>query len=371
MKNFKQIIFFIIIAISIIFCIFYLSKKNSKSENFIIDPLNLIEKISVKPKIEETPKQVSMIAVGDIMLSRGVASKIKKYKNFDYPFLNLKEILKSTNFNFANLESPIIAGRAINTGQMIFRADPGIEKNLRESNFQILSLANNHIPNFGDQGIKNTIELLNNENILSCGAGENEIIAYTPTHIEINKIKFTFLCFNDSDVVPLNYKAGVTNYGTAFMDIKKLQESIKIVRENSDFVIVSMHSGTEYVNDPNKRQIEFAHSAIDAGADLIMGHHPHVVQTIEKYQDKYIFYSLGNFIFDQMWSQETKEGLIVKFIFEKNKNIQFLIIPTIIEDYSQPRFANEKESAKILKRLKYDTSKDLNFLEYINEKKVD
>ena len=125
-----------------------------------------------------------------------------------------------------------------------------------------------------------------------------------------------------------------------------------------------MHSGTEYVNDPNKRQIEFAHNAIDFGADLIIGHHPHVVQTIEKYKDKYIFYSLGNFIFDQMWSQETKEGLIVKFIFEKNKNIQFSIIPIVIEDYSQPRLANEEESTKILKRLKYDIVKDLNFSQY-------
>ncbi|HNV97210.1 MAG TPA: CapA family protein [bacterium] len=313
---------------------------------------------------KEISQQASMIAVGDIMLSRGVASKIKKYDNFDYPFLKLKEILKSVDFNFANLESPIIAGQAINTGQMIFRADPGIEKNLKENNFSIFSLANNHMPNFGAHGIENTIKLLNEQNIKYCGAGENENTAYAPAYLEVNGIKFAFLCFNDSDVVPISYMAGASSYGTAFMDIKKLQESIKIARENSDFVIISMHSGTEYVNDPNKRQIEFAHNAIDFGADLIIGHHPHVVQTIEKYKDKYIFYSLGNFIFDQMWSQETKEGLIVKFIFEKNKNIQFSIIPIVIEDYSQPRLANEEESTKILKRLKYDIVKDLNFSQY-------
>jgi len=322
--------------------------------------------VFIEHKIEhkkEVPKIVSMMAVGDIMLSRGVSSKIKKYNDFDYPFLKLKDILKSSDFNFANLESPIISGPEINTGQMIFRADPGIEKNLKNNNFQILSLANNHIPNFGDAGIENTMKLLNEQKINYCGAGENEKTAYAPSYLEINQIKFAFLCFNDSDVVPINYRANATNYGTAFMDIKKLQESIKIASKNSDFIIVSMHSGTEYINDPNKRQIEFAHGAIDAGADLVLGHHPHVVQTIEKYKNKYIFYSLGNFIFDQMWSQETREGLIIKLIFEKYKNIKFSIIPIIIEDYSQPRLANSEEAEKISKKLKYDISGDFNFLQ--------
>lgn len=363
MAKFKKILILIFILFITIFVVSLFIPKISFFKNTRV--LEQIQNIIIKEKKQEpqTPIQVTMIAVGDIMLSRNVASKIEKYNNSDYPFLKLKEILKSSNFNFANLESPITDGPQIQTGQMIFRADKGMEKILKDNNFKILSLANNHIPNFGERGIKDTIQLLNDTDIKFSGAGENETQAHAPAYLEINQIKFAFLSYNDSDVVPLSYNAGANNYGTAFMNIEKMKESIKIAKQNADFVIISMHSGTEYTNDPNQRQIEFAYSAIDTGADLIIGHHPHVVQIIEKYKDKYIFYSLGNFVFDQMWSQETKEGIMVKFIFEKNKNIKFSITPTIIEDYSQPRLANEKEIQKILNRLKYNLKEDPNFLQ--------
>ncbi len=345
--------------------IFVISISNFKIQNKEKTTVkDIIEKIQLKnkPKEIEEVKSVSILAVGDIMLSRNVASKIKKYNNPDYPFLKLKEILKSTDFNFANLESPITDGPEIQTGQMIFHANKGIETTLKDNNFQILSLANNHIPNFGDKGIKDTIELLTNVGIKFSGAGANEKEAYAPAYLETNGIKFAFLSYNDSDVVPSTYLAGAEDYGTAFMNIPKMQESIKIAKTDSDFVIVSMHSGTEYVNNPNNRQIEFARSAIDSGADLVIGHHPHVVQTMEKYRNKYIFYSLGNFIFDQMWSRKTKQGLIIKFIFEQNKNIKFSLTPIIIEDYCQPRIANEKEKLEILNRLKHDLANDPNYL---------
>ena len=357
MHKFKKILVILLAIVMMIFII-GLFLPNIKTAQI----KTIIQDINIKKEKLEIENPVTMIAVGDIMLSRNVASKIKKYNDSDYPFLKLKEVLKSSDFNFANLESPITTGPEIQTGQMIFHANPGIEKNLKENNFLVLSLANNHIPNFGDIGIKNTIELLKSQRIQYSGAGANETDAYAPAYLEKNGIRFAFLSYNDSDVVPLSYKAGATSYGTAFMNIEKLQENIKTAKQNSDFVIISMHSGTEYVNDPNISQTEFAHSAIDNGADLVLGHHPHVVQTLEKYKNKYIFYSLGNFIFDQMWSQDTKNGLLVKFYISKNKNVKFSLIPIVIEDYSQPRLANEEEKVKILKRLKYDIANDSNIL---------
>ena len=124
-----------------------------------------------------------------------------------------------------------------------------------------------------------------------------------------------------------------------------------------------MHAGTEYTHQPNKAQITFAHAAIDYGADMVIGHHPHWIQKIEKYNNKYIFYSLGNFIFDQMWSQETKEGLALKITLSKNltpalqgpktmAELDYIeLLPVIIENFSTPRPATAEETKTILNKI--------------------
>lgn len=295
--------------------------------------------------------EVSLIAVGDIMLSRNVAKKIRDYENPDYPFLKVKDYLKSADMVFGNLESPITAGREIKTGEMIFRADPGVEDALKNANFSILSLANNHTPNFGEKGLKDTFQYLEKAGIKYAGAGQNDSEAYAPAYLESKGIKFAFLAYNDSGVVPPDYKAGENRAGTAFMDIDKMTKAIKEAMQNADFVIVSLHSGNEYNLKPNSLQVNFAHEAIDAGAEMVIGHHPHVVQTAEKYKGKYIFYSLGNFVFDQMWSQETREGLAVKIFFSKSGADKIELAPVLIEDYSQPRLMDGAEKEKMLKRL--------------------
>ena len=116
-----------------------------------------------------------------------------------------------------------------------------------------------------------------------------------------------------------------------------------------------MHAGTEYTRKPNQRQIDFARAAIDAGADIVIGHHPHWIQDIEIYQGKPIFYSLGNFVFDQMWSQETREGLIVKIQISNAKVQKAELMPIIIDNYCCPRLADEEEKVKILKKIGIET----------------
>lgn len=114
-----------------------------------------------------------------------------------------------------------------------------------------------------------------------------------------------------------------------------------------------MHAGNEYTEKPNDSQVNFAHAAIEAGADLIIGHHPHVVQPMEKYEGKYIFYSLGNFVFDQMWSQETKQGLTIKVYFTKKEISKISFLPVVTDNLAQPRMVNNNEAEKILKRLDF------------------
>ncbi len=305
------------------------------------------------PTIKETVPEtkVTLIAVGDIMLSRNVEAKMIKYQDWHYPFLKTADFLKSADITFGNLETAIMPGRVIKTGEMVFRTDPKAVEGLVFAGFDVLALANNHTPNFGEQGLKETYKYLSEAKIDYIGAGNNIIEARAFKIIEAKGLKFAFLAYNDNDVVPRSYFAGENRAGTAELDFEKMPAEVKTAKTQADFVIVSMHAGTEYAPQENKRQQEFARQAIDAGAVLVIGHHPHVVEPVERYKEGYILYSLGNFVFDQMWSTETRQGVITKISFNRQgiKDIEYQ--PIIIEDYSQPRFANDQEKDVILKRL--------------------
>ncbi len=302
-------------------------------------------------QLPEREEYVSLIAVGDIMPSRRVARKIKQ-EGMDYPFEKIRDYLKSGDIVFGNLESPITSGRVIRNDEMVFRGEPGSEIALRDAGFNVLSIANNHTPDFRNKGIKNTLKYLESAGIAFAGAGMNSAEANKPAIIKRNGLTFAFLAYNDSDVVPSFYGASETRAGTALMNIDTMAESVKLAKVKSDFVIVSMHSGYEYKPKPNKRQTEFARAAIDAGAELVIGHHPHVVQTMEKYKGKYILYSLGNFVFDQLWSEATREGLIAEITFDNEgvRRIEFLAVYNS-ENY-QPSIIDGERAENIIGRLK-------------------
>jgi len=256
---------------------------------------------------------------------------------------------------FGNLEGPIIEGRTIADGEMVFRANPNLVSVLSDNNIGILSLANNHIPNFGEEGIKSTITKLGYQNIYTVGAGQGEA-AYAATIVNVKGIKIAFLAYNDPMTTQAGYAATEGHYGVALMDSSRLKDDITKAKGKADLVVIYMHSGEEYETVPTSRQINFAHLAIDNGADLVIGSHAHVVQSVEKYQNKYIVYGLGNFIFDQMFSLPTRQGIMARFILTKTgvKNVEF--IPYLINDYCQPTPVKGDDANKILKLLKLDSS---------------
>lgn len=295
------------------------------------------------------PPQATLVAVGDIMLSRTVGKRMRQY-GIDYPFASTTSLIADADIAFGNLETPIILGPEVQPFEMVFRADPEAARALKDTGFDILSLANNHTPNLGPEGILETLRYLDTEGIMHVGAGKDDIEAGQPMFIIANGIVFAFLAYNDSDVVPALWEAASGNPGTALMRVENMIKAVKGANNFADIVIVSMHSGTEYEPLPNERQIRFAHAAIDAGAEMVVGHHPHVVQSIEIYKGKYIFYSLGNFVFDQMWSRETREGLAFAATFTKDglKGVKYR--PVLIEDYAQPRLLEGEEAAKIVEK---------------------
>jgi poly-gamma-glutamate capsule biosynthesis protein CapA/YwtB (metallophosphatase superfamily) len=301
----------------------------------------------VKPK---PPPEATLVAVGDIMLSRAVATRMRRH-GYDYPFASTSEFMRGADIAFGNLETAITEGPEVLPFEMSFRADPESAKALRDAGFDVLSLANNHTPNFDEKGLVDTIFYLDEAGIVHVGAGTDSE-ANRAKFIEANGIRFAFLAYNDDDVVPASYEATETRRGTAFMHTERMKAAVQNARSAADIVIVSMHAGDEYEPFPNDSQTAFAHAAIDSGAELVLGHHPHVVQTMEVYKGKYIFYSLGNFIFDQMWSRETREGLAVKATFRKDGLTGVTFHPVLIEDYAQPRFLEAAgEIEQILDRL--------------------
>lgn len=314
-----------------------------------------IDLISTQEENNQNQAHATFGAVGDIMLSRNVASKINKAKNPLLPFSKLSAILKTNDFNFANLESPFSGKDNFNPSpSMVFNAPRANIKGLVENKFTIVSLANNHMLDQRVSGLENTLSYLNKNNIQTSGAGKNLDDAWQEKIVTANGIKIGFISVSYTS----NNDNGKTNnqYVARWEDKNRLQQAINNLRQSADFVVVSMHAGTEYKYQPTEVQKNFARLAIDLGADLIIGSHPHSVQTIEKYKDKYIFYSLGNFIFDQEWSQQTKEGLMLKIAIAKNDFEpahldQIELMPIVIENYSTPRLATEKEVNMILNHI--------------------
>ena len=188
-------------------------------------------------------ERVTFLAVGDIMLSRAVAAISKQRHDRAFPFRQISTYLHSADFVFGNLETPITPGREIQDDELLFRADPGVEYDLAQANIQAVSLANNHVPNFGEQGVLDTLALLHAAGIQTAGAGKDLAEALQPAVITKNGLTIAFLAYNDMDVVPENYGASDHRAGTALMDIPTMQEAVRKANDDADIVVVSMHSG--------------------------------------------------------------------------------------------------------------------------------
>lgn len=298
---------------------------------------------------EKSDGRVTLAAAGDIMLSRTVERKMVEKGDWKYPFLKVAEITREADLAFGNLETTIYPGQAIPSGSFTFRTDPKAIEGLKHAGFDVLSLANNHTMNFGYAGMKSTVENLDAAGIGHVGGGIGKDAVYAPAVREAKGIKFGFLAYTYAR--DEQYRGGEM-FGTAYADAAEMAAQVAELKKSADVVIVSMHMGTEYATAPHVTQVRFARAAIDAGAALVIGHHPHVVQTFEKYKEGYIIYSLGNFVFDQMWSEETRLGAVATVTFGGGKIESVEFAPVKIFDYAQPQFFEGEQAEMISERLK-------------------
>lgn len=318
-------------------------------------------------QLAQTPTQATsttttFLAVGDIMLSRDVAATTIKSGDMDYPFANIADLLKSTDFNFANLESPVAAPGTtpiVGGNSLTFGAPSSSLAALKTYNFQIINSANNHAFDQGLPGLEYTRTVLDNLGIAHEGTGDNLEQAWTPAVVTSNGIK---ICFVGAAYGTNSGGGTAAQYVAEITETNLLKSSILNAKSLCDYTVVTMHAGIEYTATPNQGQMTFAHAAIDDGADIVIGAHPHRVQPIEKYNGKYIFYSLGNFIFDQSFSPDVMQGLTLKITIGKQAGtklqgssqaatlLSIQLIPVIIQN-SQPRPATSEEAKNILNKI--------------------
>lgn len=300
--------------------------------------IKALEKVSKEEvKIPQLQK-VRLIAVGDMMLDRSVYLHTLAAKDFYFPFENIGEFLMDADITVGNLEGSITTNTSIANGKggdrFYFTFSPKFIEPLKQY-FDVVSLANNHTLNFRQEGLDQCRDFLTQANIAYFGSPTNSSDELSVT-LEKNGVTFAFVGFHE-----------LVNYG--FEDIV---EEIKRLRNSVDVIIAYPHWGNEYVTtNPTKIQINEAHALIDAGADSIIGTHPHVIEPIEIYKDKIIFYSLGNFIFDQYFSEETQQGLVIDMNIEKIEKqvtIDYTLVPIRISEKSQPFLASSIEAEKIL-----------------------
>lgn len=260
-------------------------------------------------EIKQVKPDITLGFAGDIMLARGVKTKVETNFNGDFSQLFVKlEMIKNFDIFFANLEGPVSDKGADRRNLYSFRFDPKVLPILTNAGIDIVSFANNHIGDWGRAAFDDSLTRLKENNLAFTGAGASLAEATTPTILTVRDAKICFL--GASDVGPDNLAATETTSGILLAADPDFPSYIKNARASCDTLIVSVHWGVEY-NPHTKRQAEFAHTWIDAGADMIIGHHPHVAQDEEVYNGKFIIYSLGNFIFDQYFSKETMQGKMI------------------------------------------------------------
>jgi hypothetical protein len=294
--------------------------------------------------------KMKLLAVGDISLI---------WRNDYDPFKYIKPILSEKDILFGNLETVLsVSGKKAEKAVLV-NTDPGNIIYIKDSGFDIVNLANNHILDLGVEGFNNTLDVLNSNKIKFIGVGSNKYTNKYPV-IEKNDIRLGFLGYYSSGFVDTKNNIFINE-----INEKKIASDIQKIKENCDVVIVSLHWGVEKVFYPSPKQIFFAHNLIEIGANVVLGHHPHVLQGIEEYKDGIIIYSLGNFqfVYDKQEchgkdSKRTNQTIVLSLDINKKGVEHYDIIPVKINDHYCPILPDVSEEKEILEFI-YKISKPI------------
>jgi poly-gamma-glutamate synthesis protein (capsule biosynthesis protein) len=292
-----------------------------------------------------------MVVAPDIILGRGVNNKMVEYNDYLYPFRKVRDEFMSADWRVANLECTItdLVPPPTDPYTFTFITAKRAVDGLAYANIQTVSLANNHADNGGVESFVDMIHTLHEHNITTCGGGTNLAEARQPAIQVVKGTRVALLGYNE--IPPAGPYADVNSPGIAPVDLTTLPQDIAAARERADLVIPFFHWGVEYTKDPTNIQQRAAHLAIDSGADMVLGSHPHWIQAIESYKGRLIIYGLGNFIFDQDWSRQTLEGCMLHLYWRGTTLASIRFVPYLIKDRCQPNIISQAEAVDIFERM--------------------
>jgi poly-gamma-glutamate capsule biosynthesis protein CapA/YwtB (metallophosphatase superfamily) len=318
---------------------------------------------SVAPQDNQVTQQPELspewtfVANGDLMLSRRVAVAMKEKGSF-YPFEQMAPLLNNADLTFGNLETSLSnRGTPIPGKGIWFRCDPAAAKALKEAGYDVLSIANNHILDYDSPALLDTLEALHEQGIDPVGGGKDLEEAVQPVIKDVKGQKIAFIAATEmADIFwsyqyPRTFEAKPDLPGVQKFDADELVNTVSSLRDQVDIIVVSLHWGTEYSDYPEVYQKETAHRLVDAGAKLVIGHHPHCLQGVEMYKGSFIAYSLGNFVFDKQRRPKCWETVLVKTFFQGNDLQKVELYPVMIAD-EQPRPAAGDDAVRILQKMK-------------------
>ncbi|MFD9625197.1 CapA family protein [Peribacillus muralis] len=367
------------------------TKKNNLKYAAIILPLLLIglaittwmgRAEEVKTVASKSDQPLTMTMVGDVMMGRYVEEVTEKH-GYGYLFRYMKPYFVNSDYVSGNYEHPALKDEAASYK----KADTAIRLNsnengvkaVKDAGFSVMNLANNHMMDFEEQGLVDTIDEFKHADMNYVGVGKNSDDAKASIdYSDVNGVRVATLGFTDvygTDAVPTDKKAGLLNSNPDLL-FEMIGKAKDAKQGNADLVVVNMHWGQEYSSSATSRQKDLAKAVIDAGADIIIGHHPHVLQSFDVYKGGIIFYSLGNFIFDQGWTR-TKDSAMVQYHLAEDGKASIDVVPLQIEA-ATPRPATSKtDQARVYRQLTKETGENVQWSKKedhieitINHKKV-
>lgn len=295
------------------------------------------------------PRTWELVAAGAIIFGRGVQERVEKYGDAARPFAEVRELTRAADLAIATLEAPLSGEENRPCARcLVFVGNERYVAGIVDAGFDALSLAANHSGDAGPQGVLDSIRVMRAAGIVPFGAGPDAVSARRPGVLKVAGLRVALLGYDD--VPPEDYAATEARAGHSHLfhddpTYAAVRADISAARAIADVVIVVPHWGIEYEDRPRPWVAAAAHAMVDAGATAVLGDHPHWVQSVEAYHGAYVAYSMGNFIFDQMWSVQTREGSIHRLFFDGPRLASVRIVPTLLEDYHQPRPLRPDEPA--------------------------
>ncbi len=316
---------------------------------------NLLSQKNVEQNSNVSKSNVTIFFTGDVMLGRGVDDILSNGVNI---FQNVESLFQNSDGAIINLEGPFTTSSSNFKQSIPLKANPSYAHVLKDNNIVVACLANNHIMDYGGKGLVDTISSLKSSGVNYTGAGDNLEQATQPVYLNVKGRKIAVLNFMDNTTftefsASEMSAATINSSGYAPADWNIIKNRIDEAKNNSDATVVIFHYGNEYSTSPNTYQTELSHKCIDEGADMVIGSHPHVIQKVESYNGKPIFYSLGNFVFDQS-NPDTHSSLMVEMKLVGNE-AEVIIHPMLLVG-SIPRQMDNSSGTELLNRLKSQSS---------------